>query len=225
MIDNAFKDQELYSVAKCSGQTCAGTAEDVSIALTHEHTLSLSVCGRQERQFVCSPAQLTELCLGWLCGSGRIESADDVTALRISADGRRADAVAEPKERTDPVPFAKTADADHELCASVHSKTRGTHGCVFVSSDGAMIFCEDIGRNNAMDKTIGRVLLEHRDPESGLLFSSGRINAEIVSKAVRAGFPVLVTKATVTAEAIETAKRYRLCLAFFSDGKTCVLAG
>ena len=219
MMQNNFQDKRLYISAAEHLFTC-------------EHSLTLRINRVAQQQFTCSPAQLTELCLGWLRGEGYIRTTQDAETLTISADGHVADVTLRSPEKREPLPFAAPAQVDDGLCRraadillrsdTVHSRTRGTHGCVFVSGAFCLL-CEDIGRNNALDKLAGSLLLQGQSPEEGLLFSSGRVTAEIVKKAVQMGFPVLVTKAAVTAEAVEAAGRYRLCLAFFSDGENYCL--
>ncbi|MBE6995881.1 MAG: hypothetical protein E7429_04025 [Ruminococcaceae bacterium] len=232
MVNNAFSDRALYKPVPCCRHT--GTARaDVAPCLTAEHILTLSAGQTRLQRFTCSPAQLAELCLGWLCAEGYITAAEDAEELQISADGSTAAVVLNGLRQRSAAPFSALADVDEALCAraadillkgdSTYTKTRGTHGCVYAAPDGSSIFCEDIGRNNAMDKVVGSLLLQGKPAGEGLLFSSGRVTADIVRKAVRAGIPVLVTKATVTADAVAAAAQYRLRLAFFADGETYVL--
>ncbi len=232
MIENLFCDQNLYtSVPYCR---YAGTeATDVAPNLTKEHVLTLFSEGQPLQRFLCSPAQLTELCVGWLCAEGHIRTMDDVKDLWISADGStaRVSLASQKAEQMEAFPaFAAVNDALCKRAAdlllngeTVHRKTRGTHGCVYVSEDGAEIFCEDIGRNNAMDKTIGSMLLQGKAAGKGMLFSSGRVTADIAKKVIRAGIPTLVSKAAVTFDAVHTANQYRLRLAFFADDRRYVL--
>lgn len=94
----------------------------------------------------------------------------------------------------------------------LHGQTWATHSC-FLSQNGKLLFeCEDIGRHNAMDKAIGYALRHHIDLEKCILYSSGRIPTDMILKAIRAKVPVLASKASVTREAIELAKKYKLTL-------------
>ena len=232
-MDNTYRAQGLYGSAPCTIRTGMDTVNK-EVLLTHEHTLTLSTETALLQRFTCSPAQLTELCIGWLCSQGCRFTGEMAENLHISGDGHSAVIPQEVLQKQEIAPFSAPAEVDAALCRqaaallngdnNVHGKTRGTHGCVFASADGAPIFCEDISRNSAMDKTMGSVLLQHRTPGEGLLFSSGRISADIVRKAVCAGFPVLVSKAAVTAEALAEAQRYRLRLAFFADGTSCTMS-
>lgn len=232
MIENLFCDQNLYTSVPCC-RYAGGEASEYSPNLTKEHVLTLFSEGQPLQRFLCSPAQLTELCVGWLCAEGYIRTMDDVKDLWISADGSTANVSFVPQKAQEIEVFPAFAAINDVLCKraadillngeTVHRKTRGTHGCVYVSEDGAEIFCEDIGRNNAMDKAIGSMLLQGKAAGQGMLFSSGRVTAEIAKKVIRAGIPTLVSKAAVTLDAVHTANRYRLRLAFFADDRRYVL--
>ncbi|XCP83945.1 formate dehydrogenase accessory sulfurtransferase FdhD [Roseburia hominis] len=94
----------------------------------------------------------------------------------------------------------------------LHRKTWATHSCFLARRDRLLFQCEDIGRHNALDKVIGYAL-RHRIPLSEcFVYSSGRIPVDMVSKAIRARLPLLVSKAVPTNEAVRLAKQYHLTL-------------
>ena len=94
----------------------------------------------------------------------------------------------------------------------LHSQTWATHSC-FLSCDGELLFqCEDIGRHNALDKAIGYALRHNIDLKKCIVYSSGRIPTDMAIKAIRAGIPVLASKASPSAEAVAMAKEYQLTL-------------
>lgn len=94
----------------------------------------------------------------------------------------------------------------------LHSQTWATHSC-FLACEGKLLFqCEDIGRHNALDKAIGYALRNHIDLTKCVVYSSGRIPTDMAMKAIRAGIPILASKASPSAEAVELAKAYRLTL-------------
>ncbi len=94
----------------------------------------------------------------------------------------------------------------------LHDETWATHSC-FLSMNGELMFqCEDIGRHNALDKAIGYGLRNDIDLTKCVVYSSGRIPTDMAMKAIRAGIPVLASKAVPTREAVRLAQEYGLTL-------------
>ena len=71
---------------------------------------------------------------------------------------------------------------------------------------------EDIGRHNAIDKAVGYALIQGIDRGNCYLFTTGRMPADMVMKAVRAGVPLLASKTYPTDEGIALARKTRLTL-------------
>ncbi|MFM7253493.1 MAG: formate dehydrogenase accessory sulfurtransferase FdhD [Ilumatobacteraceae bacterium] len=98
--------------------------------------------------------------------------------------------------------------------------TGAVHAAAAFASDGSVLLTrEDVGRHNAVDKVIGRLLLDGALPATGLgLFVSGRASFEMVQKAWAAGFSTLLSVSAPTALAVHTARRAGLFLAGFVRG-------
>lgn len=94
----------------------------------------------------------------------------------------------------------------------MHRATMGTHSCFLARGGVALCMREDIGRHNAFDKVIGFALMNGIDLTECLVFSSGRIPVDMVSKAIRAGVPILASKAVTTSQTIALARQYDLTL-------------
>ncbi len=96
--------------------------------------------------------------------------------------------------------------------------TGGVHGAAVIDRAGTVVVLrEDIGRHNAVDKVIGRLLLDRRLPAVDLaLVVSGRGSFEMVQKAWAAGFTALVAVSAPSALAVATARRAGLTLAAFA---------
>ena len=72
-------------------------------------------------------------------------------------------------------------------------ETRGVHTAALAEGEALLVVVEDVGRHNAVDKVVGRLLLDGSLPATGLgLFVSGRASFELVQKAWAAGFSTLV---------------------------------
>ncbi|MDQ6696517.1 MAG: formate dehydrogenase accessory sulfurtransferase FdhD [Actinomycetota bacterium] len=101
---------------------------------------------------------------------------------------------------------------------SLFSITGGVHAAAAFGLDGSIhVVREDIGRHNAVDKVVGRLLLDGRLPASRLgLFVSGRASFEIVQKAWAAGFAAIVAVSAPSSMAVEAARVAGLTLAGFA---------
>jgi FdhD protein len=103
---------------------------------------------------------------------------------------------------------------------AVFQATGGTHAVALASPGGEVFLsAEDVGRHNAMDKVIGRALLEKRNFGELVALLSGRISFEMALKAARAGIPVLAAVSAPTTMAIELAQELNLTLAGFARGR------
>lgn len=129
-------------------------------------------------------------------------------------------------------PLAPSPRLPLELLASIPERVRGHQplfdatgavhsAAAFDPSGEPLLLREDVGRHNAVDKVVGRLLLDGRLPATGLgLFVSGRASFEIVQKAWAAGFVTIVAVSAPTSLAVETARRAGIVLAgFVRDGR------
>ena len=110
------------------------------------------------------------------------------------------------------------ADLPERLHQPGFARTGGLHATGRFTPDGELLCVrEDVGRHNAMDKVIGRALLDGALPLHGsVLCVSGRLSFELVQKAAVAGAPILVGVGAPTSLAISLAADRGLTLAGFA---------
>ncbi|MBP7231603.1 MAG: formate dehydrogenase accessory sulfurtransferase FdhD [Syntrophaceae bacterium] len=102
---------------------------------------------------------------------------------------------------------------EFERQSDIYKTVGGVHSVLFRHPDFS-VFNEDIGRHNCFDKIAG-VLLKNRKMnlvERGILFVSGRVSSEIITKVIRMGAPALVSRSTPTAAAVSLAREYNVTL-------------
>lgn len=97
------------------------------------------------------------------------------------------------------------------------SHTGGLHACGAFSREGGLeLVREDIGRHNAVDKAVGRLLLSDSLPASStLMLVSGRASFELVHKTMAAGVPILAAVGAPSSLAVETARAFEMTLVGF----------
>jgi len=102
---------------------------------------------------------------------------------------------------------------EFERSSEIYKSIGGVHSVLFHHEDFS-VFNEDIGRHNCFDKIAGVMLRNDKMNlvASGMLYVSGRVSSEIITKVIRLGIPILVSKSTPTAAAVTLAREYNVCL-------------
>lgn len=102
--------------------------------------------------------------------------------------------------------------------------TGGAHAALVFAPDGEpLAFAEDLGRHNALDKAIGRCLLDRLPLEGGGVVLSSRLSFEMVAKAARAGLAIVAGVSAASALAVRTAQACGITLCgFVRDGRATV---
>ncbi len=109
----------------------------------------------------------------------------------------------------------QVAEECFENPGSLFLDTGCAHSCALVHKGKVLCQMEDIGRYNALDKVIGYALMKHIPYKEAYVFASGRISAGYISKAFKAGFPMVVSRAAVTKAAVDIAKKENVTLVGF----------
>lgn len=109
---------------------------------------------------------------------------------------------------------------------SLYLKAGAIHGCVLCHQDRPLIYMEDVGRHNAVDKIAGHMYLNDIAAHDKIFFTTGRLTSEMVIKTVQMGIPILLSRSGFTAWGVELARQANLTLIGRAKGKRFqVLAG
>jgi len=112
------------------------------------------------------------------------------------------------------------------LTPSLYLEAGAIHGCVLCEEDRPLVYMEDVGRHNAVDKIAGWMFQTKTDPGNKIFYTTGRLTSEMVIKTVRMGIPILVSRSGFTASGVELARKTGLTLIGRARGKRFVaLAG
>lgn len=105
----------------------------------------------------------------------------------------------------------------------LQQSTGAVHAACHVATDGVISHVrEDVGRHNALDKTLGSLAQAGSTGEGGLIITS-RASFEMVQKAAALGFSLLAAVSAPTAAAVRLAQRLNLTLVGFLRGDDCVI--
>jgi FdhD protein len=184
----------LYGEGLIDGPRPAGLTEDLANNI-------IEVGGPLTRDPGLRSFYTTSSC--GVCGKGALE---EVAVLSAPVS-------AEPT-----IPRALAADLPSRLDQPGFARTGGLHATGLFTADGRLICTrEDVGRHNAMDKVVGRRLMDGGLPLAGqVLCVSGRLSFELVQKAAVAGAPILIGVGAPSSLAIELADDRGLTLCGFA---------
>jgi FdhD protein len=109
---------------------------------------------------------------------------------------------------------------------SLYLEAGAIHGCVLCERDRPLVYMEDVGRHNAVDKIAGYMWLNDIAPDDKIFYTTGRLTSEMVIKTVQMGIPILVSRSGFTAWGVELARQADLTLVGRAKGKRFIaLAG
>lgn len=102
---------------------------------------------------------------------------------------------------------------------SLYLEAGAIHGCVLCEEDRPLVYMEDVGRHNAVDKIAGWMLLNGVEAENKIFYTTGRLTSEMVIKTVLMGIPILVSRSGFTAWGVDLARKSGLTLVGRARGK------
>ena len=102
---------------------------------------------------------------------------------------------------------------------SLYLEAGAIHGCVLCKQNHPLIYMEDVGRHNAIDKIAGYMFLNNIEPIDKIFYTTGRLTSEMVIKTVQMRVPILVSRSGFTAWGVELAREAGLTLVGRAKGR------
>jgi len=189
---------------------------------------------------MCTPFDLESMILGFIITEGFVNCIDEIEHFdldleKLKAVVRTGKNASQPEIRSSGCigvykeneelkkVYAKNKYGLKELKNSLtfldideYKRTRGYHVACIAGKEGLIKRAYDVGRHNAVDKVVGMCLKENVDFSEVFLLISGRISRGMALKSVRAGIPLIVSKAAILDSAIEVCKKTGLSAVSFA---------
>jgi FdhD protein len=207
-----------------------------------ENPVNLTVNGVIWLTFMCTPADLEALAVGFLYNEGIVEDYAEIASVRPCQNNENIDvwlnkSVDKPSQwrRTSGcsggqtqsrISLQKPGNSDffikpeilfqgmEQLLASqeLYREARGVHCSALSDGNQLLIIAEDIGRHNTLDKLVGQMMIEAVQPQQRIIYTTGRISSEMLQKSARMGASVVVSRTSPTTLSIQTAETYGITL-------------
>lgn len=211
-----FVDGEFYRTLVASPgmleELVVGHLYTEGVVSSHTDIAVLSVQPERVDVSLRYPVNLSEITMG----KSRLLTTACAASPRIRPGSVR---MVQPVEDLDAALIHGVVDELNRL-STVFRETGGTHSAlIYHRDDGVAAFAEDVGRHNALDKVIGRCLLDGVDLSRCVLASSGRLAGEMVLKAAAAGIPVVCSVSAPLASGIRIAEEAGIRLVGFVRGR------
>lgn len=210
-------------------QISGDNSKRVKDMVVRESSLTIVFNNTELITLACSPVDIEYLAVGYLAYRGLIKSKADIK--RLKSDGKKgivrveAEHTKPVKEKTTPAKITtKTLVSPGEILTLLdrfinhsvtYKETSGVHSAALCDEKEMLLFHEDIGRNNAIDKVFGECILKDIPTEGRLLLTTARVPSEILLKAARRAIPLVISKSAPTNLAVKLAKDLNITIVGF----------
>jgi FdhD protein len=106
---------------------------------------------------------------------------------------------------------------------SLYLEAGAIHGCVLCEENRPLVYMEDVGRHNAVDKIAGWMFKNKTNTSNKIFYTTGRLTSEMVIKTAMMGIPILVSRSGFTAAGVELAQQVGLTLVGRARGKRFIV--
>jgi FdhD protein len=210
---------------------------DIGDYVIVEKSIAVNVDQVGQFTLLCTPNNLKKLVVGFLYSQNLINDINDIAEIKqhkTSIDVK----LAAPKAET--YDLKKDLEATYqiektlcmklsqltELMQNLNDKQRlfkitgSTHAAAIFNRDGDfLIMHEDVGRHNALDKSIGECMLLKKDLKGCGAVLSSRVSFEMLNKAAKAGLEIVIAASAPSSLAVELANKWNITLCGFTRGK------
>jgi len=237
-------ETEKVSILRISEQG-KSKVEDVVV---REFPLTIVLNSQALVTLLCSPTDLEYLAVGFLLSEGLIKGKDDIKKIVIDDQRGMAQVETETVVGAPVRPVLASgsgrgtgflsaervsAGLQTRLSASqifplmenfvqrseIFRTTGGVHSAALCDVKDILVFSEDIGRHNAIDKIFGECLLKNITTDERLIITSGRVSSEILLKVARRNIAILISKSAPTDLGVRLANDLGVTLIGFARGK------
>ncbi len=207
--------------------TDASGSETITCSLARECPFTIIANDQKIVTLFSSPLSLKELTIGYLFTSGFIRSASQVhdwqydpvvykATMMVTPSSDAQNAIPDSSMSLD-ASVVRTASRWIAECSIVFRESGGVHAAgLYDPRNGPLFFYEDVARHNAVDKVIGKALMDELNLNQVILVRTGRTSLEIAEKAHAAGILILIARGAPTLQALEFAQRVGITLLGFA---------
>jgi FdhD protein len=199
--------------------------ESIEDVVAQEIEFTIHINNGHSLRLICTHEALDEMLIGHLFTSGLINHIADIFDYTID----RINLTSSVKISNNLKPILlKTTEYTIKASEILRWMDKFTHysekfqqtGCfhsaAIVENNDISIFYDDIGRHNAIDKIIGKMMIENKSLEDKILLTTGRMPMEIMKKIVRAGIKTIISKAPPTYQSVMLGRKENITIIGFA---------